>query len=149
MATAPTAASGESAAFRRLVLFDGVCNVCNASVDWLLDRDPEGRLRFAALQGETAAALRRRHPEIPDDIDTMVFVDATGDGERVYLRSQAGFRVWEVVEPGRPLLRWLRRLPRPLTDLAYRLFVSNRYRLFGRSDTCRVPTPEERDRFLP
>lgn len=149
MATAPIGAGGEPAVFRRLVLFDGVCNICNTTVDWLLRRDPEGRLLFAPLQGETAAALRRRHPEIPDRIDTMVLVDATDEDERVYLRSEAVLRVWELVEPGRPLLRWLRRLPRPLIDLAYRIFVRNRYRLFGHRDTCRVPTPEERNRFLP
>ena len=131
------------------MLFDGVCNICNTTVDALLQRDAEGLLHFAPLQGETAAALRRRHPEIPDDVDTMVLVDAADDGERVYLRSEAVFRIWELVEPGRPLLRWLRPLPRWLTDLAYRIFVRNRYRLFGHSDTCRVPTPQERNRFLP
>jgi predicted DCC family thiol-disulfide oxidoreductase YuxK len=148
MATAP-AAVPSPAAFQRLVLFDGVCGFCDATVRWLLDRDSEGRLHFAALQGETAAALRRRHPEIPDAIDALVYVDATDGSERVYLRSEAVFRIWAEVEPTRPLLRWLRRLPRPLTDLGYRLFARLRYRLFGRVDACRVPSPEERARFLP
>jgi predicted DCC family thiol-disulfide oxidoreductase YuxK len=148
MATAPAKAPGP-AAFQRLVLFDGACAFCDATVRRLLDRDPEGRLRFAALQGETAAALRRRHPEIPHDIDTMVYVDATGGSERVYLRSEAAFRIWAEVEPARPLLRWLRRLPRPLTDLGYRILARLRYRLFGRLDACRVPSSEERARFLP
>lgn len=148
MATAPAAAPNAPADFERLVLFDGVCGFCDAVVRWLLERDPDGRLRFAALQGETAAALRRRHPEIPDDLDTMVYVDATGGSERVYLRSEAAFRAWAEVEPARPLLRWLRRLPRPLTDLGYRVLARLRYRLFGRLDACRVPSPEQRARFL-
>lgn len=135
-------------AFERLVLFDGVCAFCDRSVVWLMQRDPTGRLRFAPLQGETAAALRRRHPQIPDDIDTLVYVEACGGVERVHLRSAAMFRVLGQLE--RPP-RWLRAvswLPAPLADAGYRLFVSLRYRLFGKLDTCRVPSPEERDRFL-
>lgn len=135
-------------AFERLVLFDGVCNVCDGAVRWLLEHDPTGRLHFAALQGETAAALRLRHPEIPHDIDSMVYVDASGGDEQVYLRSQAVLRVWIEVSPERALPRRLLWLPRFLLDFAYWLFASLRYRLFGKRDECRVPTPGERARFL-
>ena len=86
-------------AFERLVLFDGVCNFCDDRMRWLLEHDRRRRLSFAALQGETAAELRRRHPEIPDDIDTLVYVDASGGEERVYLRWEAAMRVWQEVEP--------------------------------------------------
>jgi len=136
-------------AFERLVLFDGVCNFCDDRMRWLLEHDRRRRLSFAALQGETAAELRRRHPEIPDDIDTLVYVDASGGEERVYLRWEAAMRVWQEVEPERALPRWLARLPRPLADVGYRIFASLRYRLFGRRDECRVPTAEDRERYLP
>lgn len=146
MATAPAPSAAQ--AFERLVLFDGVCNFCNDTVNWLIERDPQARLRFAPLQGPTAAALRERHAEIPEDIDTIVFVDASGGVERVHLRFQAVLRVWREVEPDRALPRWLLRVPRPLMNLAYAIFASLRYRIFGRSDACRVPSPEERSRFL-
>ena len=138
-----------SSPFTRLVLFDGVCGFCDDAVRWLLERDPERRLRFAPLQGETAAALRARHPEIPTDLDTMVYVDASDGTEQVYLRSDAILCTWAAVAPDRRTLRWLRRLPRPLLDLGYRLFIRLRYHLFGRLEACRIPTPAERPLFLP
>jgi predicted DCC family thiol-disulfide oxidoreductase YuxK len=122
--------------------------VCNGAARWLMARDPEARLRFATLQGETAAALRARHPEIPADIDTVVYVDAGGGAERVYLRSEALLRAWAALDPANPWLRLLSALPRPLLDLAYRLFARTRYRLFGRYETCPLPTPPQRERML-
>ncbi|MHC4817599.1 MAG: thiol-disulfide oxidoreductase DCC family protein, partial [Planctomycetota bacterium] len=77
----------------RLVLFDGICGFCDRAVRWLIERDRFGHLHFAPLQGETAAALRRRHPEIPEDIDAIVYVETDASGERVHLRSDAVFRV--------------------------------------------------------
>jgi len=95
-----------------------------------------------------AAALRRRHPEIPEDIDTLVYVEADMAGERVYLRSDAVFRVMaQITGPWRRLV-WLRWIPRPLADAGYRLFARHRYRLFGRFDACRAPHPGERARFF-
>ncbi len=136
-----------------LVLFDGVCRFCDRAVDRLLAADPRGVLHFAPLQGETAAALRRRHPEIPEQLDTIVYVERRpgegAAGERVYLRSEAAIRIAERIEGPWRRLAWLRLLPRPVTDLGYRLFVRVRYRIFGQRAECRVPAPEERDRFLP
>jgi predicted DCC family thiol-disulfide oxidoreductase YuxK len=133
----------------RLVLFDGVCVFCNGAVRWLIARDPDATLRFAPLQGEAGAALCARHPEIPTGIDTIVYVDASRGGERVYLRSEAVFRLLREL-PRAP--RWLlvfAVLPRWLTDLGYRAFARLRYRLFGRYESCPLPTREERARILP
>ena len=134
---------------RRLVLYDGVCVFCHRAVRRLLEIDREQRLRFAPLQGETAAALRRRHPEIPQGIDTLVYVECDGDTERVSLRSEAAFRLAAQLDSGWRRLTWLRPLPRALTDLAYRLFARLRYRIFGKLDACPLPSAEERSRFLP
>jgi predicted DCC family thiol-disulfide oxidoreductase YuxK len=132
----------------RLVLFDGVCAFCDRAVLWLIARDAHRRLHFAPLQGDAAAQLRRRHPQIPDDIDTLVYVESDAAGERVSLRSEAVFRVLaELSSPWRHLA-WLRLLPRPLTDWAYRLFARHRYRLFGRRDACVVPDADERSRVI-
>jgi predicted DCC family thiol-disulfide oxidoreductase YuxK len=132
-----------------LVLYDGMCGFCDASVQWILRHDPAGRFRFAPLQGETAADVRRRHPDVPENIETLVFVEGSGAGERVWLRSHAVFRI-------AGLLGWPWRIagvfvvfPRFLTDLAYRAFARIRYYVWGRRDACRIPKPEERARFLP
>jgi len=145
----PAPASPESATGpATLVLFDGVCAFCNGAVDWLLRHDPEGRLRFAPLQGETAARLRARHPEIPAEVDTLVAIETVGGRERVSLRSEAVFRACAAIADAPRWVRWLERVPRPLVDLAYRLFARMRYRAFGRLDACRVPRPGERSRIL-
>jgi predicted DCC family thiol-disulfide oxidoreductase YuxK len=133
---------------RRVVLFDGVCNFCDGAVRWLMDRDPEGRLHFAPLQGETAAALRARHPEIPEALETMVLVEGPPGSERVYLNSQAVFRTLAQLQSPWRHLAVLGRLPRFVTDAGYRAFARLRYRLFGRRDQCRIPTPAEAARFL-
>jgi predicted DCC family thiol-disulfide oxidoreductase YuxK len=134
---------------RRLVLFDGVCVFCDAAVRRLIAADPDASLRFAPLQGETAKALRARHPEIPRDLDTIVFVEAAGDEERIHLRSDAVFRIAALVPGPWRRLAWLRFLPGWLADLGYRLFARLRYRIFGRLDACPVPDPEVHARFLP
>jgi predicted DCC family thiol-disulfide oxidoreductase YuxK len=131
-----------------IVLFDGVCAFCDASVRWLLRHDPEGRLRFAPLQGETAARLRARQPGIPEGLGTLVYVVESDGGERIFLRSEAVFRACAAIS-GTP--RWVgvvASFPRALTDLGYRLVALLRYRVFGRLDACRIPGPDERERML-
>lgn len=132
-----------------LVLYDGVCGLCDRVVQWLLDHDTAGRLRFAALQGETAERLRRQRPEIPTGIDSVVFVLREDATTHVFLRAEAVFRLTEFLGLRPWWLRLSRRLPRPLADLGYRLVAASRYRLFGKFDECRIPSPEVRARFLP
>lgn len=129
-----------------VVLFDGVCNFCNGAVNFIIDRDRAGRFRFAPLQSEVAAALLKQHGrEVPaGDPDTLILVE---DG-KVYERSTAALRIARGLRMPWSLLYALIVVPRPLRDLFYRLFARNRYRLFGRSDACRMPTPELRARFL-
>ena len=126
-----------------VAFFDGVCNLCSGAVNFLLDRDRAGRLRFAPLQGPTFAQLRQAHPEL-DGVDSFVL----WEGARVHTRSTAALRslmalggVWRLAAAG--LL-----IPRFLRDAAYDLVARRRYRWFGRQDSCRLPTPELRARFL-
>ncbi len=127
------------------MLYDGVCGLCNHYVNWLLDHDVEDRWMFAPLQGETAAALRRVHSTIPDEIDTLV---AIVDGV-VYLRSSGVVAVVrELPPPWRVFaLGWW--IPWPLRDLLYRLVASQRYKIWGKSDSCRIPNEAMLARFLP
>lgn len=129
-----------------LVLYDGLCGFCDVSVQWLLRHDPAGRLRFAPLQGETAAGILARHPELPSGLDSMVYVEG---GERVSWYSGAAFGILRVLPGAWRALSVFSVLPRWLTDLAYRLFARFRYRVWGRLDACRIPTPADRARFLP
>ena len=143
----PTAPSAAPLA-PRIVLFDGVCVFCDGFVRWLIARDTSASLHFAPLQGETAAALRAAHSEIPDELSTLVYVESGDGSERIFLRSDAALRVMAQIDGPWRWLAGLRRLPRWIRDPVYRLFVRLRYRIFGRRDACRVPSPAERERFL-
>ncbi len=128
-----------------LVLFDGTCGFCDASVQWVLKHDSRGVFQFSALQGDTARGIRATHPDIPDDLDSIVLVD----GDRVRWRSDAIFRICQELDGGWRVLGWFRFLPRSLTDFFYGLFASHRHHVFGRIDACTVPAPAQRARFLP
>jgi predicted DCC family thiol-disulfide oxidoreductase YuxK len=127
-----------------IVLFDGVCKFCDASVNFILDHDRAARVRFAALQSETGRALLKKHRLPPDRLDTLVLVE----GNRPAVRSTAALRIARYLDAPWPLLTALLLLPTFLRDAAYELLAANRYRWFGRLDACRVPTPELRQRFL-
>jgi predicted DCC family thiol-disulfide oxidoreductase YuxK len=127
-----------------VVLYDGECGLCNRSVKFLLARDG-GQLYYAPLQGETARALRDKHPEIPRTLESVVLVD----GDRVHLRSKAFlYAAKYLTRPWRfaYALRWL---PAFLLDIGYRLIARARYRIWGKYDACRLPTTDERAKLLP
>lgn len=129
-----------------IVLFDGVCNLCNGSVQFILDRDKTKRFQFASLQSERGQAiLRERGVPVPaGDPDSILVVE----GDRVYSHSTAALRIakhlsfpWFLAYAA---IIW----PRFIRDAVYRFIARNRYRWFGRTDQCRIPTPELRARML-
>lgn len=144
MAGSPPGADRRPVTDPAVVLFDGVCNLCSASVRFVLRRDPAGRFRFASLQSEAGRELLRRHGLDPDDLHSVVLVE---DG-RAYTRSDAALRIARGLGGGWPLLGALRAVPRPVRDRVYGLVAANRYRWFGKQDSCMLPTPELRERFL-
>jgi predicted DCC family thiol-disulfide oxidoreductase YuxK len=127
-----------------VLFFDGVCGLCNRFIDFVISRDRGAVFRFAPLQGETA---RTRLPEADvREVNTMVLRDEQG----VFRKSTAAVRVlirlggvWRIL--GGAL--WL--VPRPLRDAGYSLVARNRYAIFGKKETCRIPSAAERGRFLP
>lgn len=129
---------------KRIVFFDGVCGFCNAGVDFVMRRDPEGTFCFAPLQGETARQLLS--PRDTENLNSLVlWVDG-----RVYRRSAAVVRIaWRLGLGWRVLAALLWLIPLPLRDLGYWGFAKNRYRWFGKRETCRMPTSAERSRILP
>jgi predicted DCC family thiol-disulfide oxidoreductase YuxK len=127
-----------------IVLFDGICNLCNASVSFLIDRDSRARLRFAALQSETGQALLEKLGLRKTDFDTMVLVE----GERFSLRSTAALRIATYLDGWWWLAAMGLFVPTFLRDFVYGIVARNRYRWFGALEACRMPTPELRRRFL-
>ncbi|WP_336023405.1 thiol-disulfide oxidoreductase DCC family protein [Halobellus salinisoli] len=127
-----------------VILFDGVCNLCNGVVSFLIPRDPEGRLRFAPLQSEAGRALLARHDLPAEDLETVVLVE----GDRAHTKSDAAIRVAELLGwPYRLLaLGWV--VPRGVRDGMYGFVAENRYEWFGRKEQCMVPDEDVSDRFL-
>jgi len=124
----------------QVVLFDGVCNLCNGAVRFILARDPAGRFRFASLQSEFARRLLREDGRV----ETIVLLEAG----KSYFRSTAALRIARGLRFPWPLLYAFVAVPRPLRDLAYDWVARHRYAWFGKRETCLVPTPEMRGRFL-
>ncbi len=127
-----------------VILFDGVCKFCNAGVNFVIDRDARKRLRFAPLQSEVGRDLVCRCGLQDKYLETIVLVE----GGRCYTRSTAALRITRFLRFPWPLLSVFVFLPAALRDAAYSLLARNRYRWFGKLDSCRLPTPELRERFL-
>jgi predicted DCC family thiol-disulfide oxidoreductase YuxK len=131
-----------------IVFFDGFCNLCNATVDFLIRHDRRGRLRFASLQ--SPRGLRECgsvHDGGPGSGGAPASVVLAHDG-RLYRRSGAVLRAVALLGGPWRLAAVLLVIPRPLRDAVYRLVAARRYRWFGRRETCRAPSTGERDRFL-
>ena len=135
---------------RPILLYDGVCGLCNRLNQFLLARDRSGRLQFAALQSGFADRALRKHGKNPQDLDTVYLLIDYGRGsERVLSRSRAVLgAVQELGGLWRALAGVLGALPTRILDAAYDGVARNRYRIFGKSETCRVPTPEQQARFI-
>ena len=129
----------------KIVFFDGYCNLCNGLVNWLMRADKKKTLQFASLQGETAARRLLAAAGAPRDLDTVVYLRNGKQLERSSAALMILFDLGGAWVLAAPLLL----VPKFLRDLAYALVARNRYRVFGKKDTCRLPTPEERERMLP
>jgi predicted DCC family thiol-disulfide oxidoreductase YuxK len=127
-----------------VVLFDGVCNLCNAWVDFIIARDPQAQFRFAALQSRAARPYLERCRLAPDFLQGIVLVDRDG----CHTRSTAALRVLRRLGGRWTVLYALIVVPRPLRDAVYDWIISYRYRWFGRRDACRLPSAELASRFL-
>ncbi len=127
-----------------ILLFDGVCNLCNRWVNYVIDRDPAAHITFGPLQSDSARALLEEHKLSSEKMDSVVLIDQG----KVYQKSDAILRLAGYLKGPVRLMRagWL--VPRTLRDLLYDLIARKRYRWFGRRDACRLPEPGIKDRFL-
>jgi len=132
-----------------VLLYDGVCGFCNKTVQMILERDPAGTMRFAALQSDYGRAVVERHTSLRG-VDSVVFVENANGGsrERVFVRSGAALKVVAYLGGFWKIFLAAYVVPKPLRDYFYDLFARNRYRLFGKYDACMLPPPEVRSRFL-
>jgi predicted DCC family thiol-disulfide oxidoreductase YuxK len=133
-----------------IILYDGVCALCNRLVQFVLRHDSRGRFRFASLQSDFAAQILRRHGASPDDLDTMYLVIDLGlPKERIVSRSDAAIAVLRELGGGWAALGVaLRALPLWLRNWGYNLVARNRYRTFGKYDSCPIPSVTDRHKFL-
>ena len=129
-----------------ILLFDGVCNVCHWSVNFVLDRDPQGLFSFASLQSPAGQRILQK-AALPSDLQSVVYVH----NDEVYVRSEAVLRVLKIIGGwwGWLLFMICILIPAFIRDWGYDIFAANRYRLFGHADACRMQTKAIRRRFLP
>ena len=147
----PTSESNrETRPGRDVLLYDGVCGLCQYTVRWLLRHDPQGRLLFAAQQQPLAVEIFARHPHNTGHINSAVLVtNFDSPQETLTIRSDAILGCLTVLGGRWALLARVGRLvPRALRDAAYRWLARHRIRLFGSAELCALPTPAERARFL-
>lgn len=127
----------------RIILFDGLCTLCNRTVQFVIKRDPKVRFRFASLQSEVGKELLQRYDQ-PMDLQTIILLE----GGQAYHRSSAALRISRRLRGAWPLLYAFILLPPPLRDIMYNLVARNRYKWFGKQEQCMIPTPNDAKRFL-
>lgn len=126
-----------------IVYFDGVCGLCNRFVDFLIRKDTKHRLLFAPLQGETAAKNLGVDPN--QEFDSVIF----SEGGKLRYKSSAALRIMSTMGGAWKLMRIFLIIPGFIRNFVYDIIANNRYKLFGKKESCRIPTKEERQRFLP
>lgn len=127
-----------------IILFDGVCNFCNSTVKFILKRDTKFNFFFASLQSEKGKELLNFHQLSEVSFDTFVYIESG----KVFVRSTAGLRVVRKLGKLWRLLYVFILIPRPLRDKIYNVIAKSRYTIFGKSESCMIPTAEYKSRFL-
>nr|WP_263326745.1 thiol-disulfide oxidoreductase DCC family protein [Neobacillus sp. Marseille-Q6967] len=127
----------------RIVLFDGVCNLCHNSVQFIIKRDPHGHFKFASLQSEIGNRLLEEYG-LSQQTNSIVLIEHN----KVYLKSSAALRICSKLSGLWKLLGILRFVPPIFRDPLYHIVAKNRYKWYGKSDSCMLPSPETKNKFL-
>lgn len=127
----------------RIILFDGICNLCNNSVQFIIKRDNIGFFKFTSLQSETGQALLKKYG-LNKDLNSFVLLE----NGKAYVKSSAALRVCSKLGSAWPILSILRFLPPFSRDFLYDIVAKNRYKWFGKKESCMLPLPEWKERFL-
>lgn len=126
-----------------IVLFDGECNFCDASVRFIIPRDPTGYFQFAALQSDVGVELKKKH-QIPEKLDSFFVIE----DNTVYDSSDAALIVCKHLKGIWKGFYLFKKIPKSFRDKMYKILANNRYKWFGKKDSCTIPSPEIRNRFL-
>ncbi|WP_026673166.1 thiol-disulfide oxidoreductase DCC family protein [Alkalihalobacterium bogoriense] len=129
---------------QRIVLFDGVCNLCHSLVTFIIKRDKNAKLSFASIQSEKGQQLLQYHGLPTNDLKSFVYIE----GDKCYTKSTAALHVCKRLDKLYPLLFIFIVIPKPLRDLVYRYVADNRYKWFGEKQECMLPTQNLKKRFL-
>jgi predicted DCC family thiol-disulfide oxidoreductase YuxK len=127
-----------------IILFDGVCNLCNGWVKFVIQRDPNGTFRFAAQQSPTGRAIIEDHVRGADELSSVILIE----GDAIYVESDAVLRILAQLGPPWSWITFFRIIPRRVRDACYRFIAKHRYRWFGRTEVCQVPSADMRSRFI-
>jgi len=128
---------------KALVLFDGECNLCNSSVQFIIKRDRQAYFTFASMQSEAGASRMARYG-LPQNINSFVLIEY----DTAFTKSDAALRICRQLSGAWKLLLVFSMIPKPIRDYLYSIIAKNRYKWFGKRDSCMIPTPEIRSRFL-
>lgn len=129
----------------QLILFDGVCNFCNSSINFIIDHDPEKRFKFAPLQSDLGQSILKQFNKNTDDFDSVILLK----NNQLFQKSDAAIEITKHLSGAWKYLAVFGVLPTFFLNFFYDIIAKNRYQIFGKSETCRMPTPELRERFYP
>ncbi len=127
-----------------ILLFDGLCNLCNGAVQWLILRDRQGQVRYASLQSALGQRIQQQHGLDPQKLDSLILYQ----GGQIFLKSEAVLHLIHFLSWPYPLLRLFKWVPLLIRDGVYDWVARNRYRWFGKKEACMLPRAEWKDRFL-
>lgn len=130
---------------KKIILFDGVCNLCNGAVQWIIRKDAKDIYRFAPLQSEVGQDLARERHIDTHQVDSIILIDP---GVAYYIKSDAALEIARGIKGYRIFPMLFGWIPKSVRDGIYDLVARNRYRVFGRKQECMMPTPELKARFL-
>lgn len=129
---------------KQIIFFDGICNLCNGFVQFIIKRDPRARFQFASLQSKAGEKAMKESALPAASLSTVVYLK----DDHYYFKSSAALHILKDLGRGWNLFYGFILIPKPLRDGVYNILARNRYRLFGKRAECMIPTPELRDRFL-
>jgi predicted DCC family thiol-disulfide oxidoreductase YuxK len=127
-----------------IILFDGVCNLCNGAINFVIKRDTDNVFKFASLQEEPGPSLLKEYGINTLDIDSIILLEKG----KAYTKSTAALRLSKKLSGGWPLIYGFIIIPAFIRNRVYDYIAKNRYKWFGRKDRCIIPTPELKDKFL-
>ncbi|MEA5403180.1 thiol-disulfide oxidoreductase DCC family protein [Arcicella sp. DC2W] len=129
---------------QQIILFDGVCNFCNASINFVIEHDNQKRFKFASLQSDFGYETLKKYNRNTSDFDSVILLK----NNRLYIKSEAALEIAKDLSGFWKYLSVFNILPTFILDFFYDLIAKNRYKLFGKSEVCRMPSPDLKERFL-